>query len=256
MDNRVAIKNELYEYVEADDHAYRWERTASRKLPGGVLHELRMVSQAWQGRDWQHRLSLFLPATITDPRWAMMTIGSDAPADQSATHLDFDLACRLGIVCAHLYDVPNQPLFDGLREDELLAHTLTEYLDTDDATWPLLFPMVKSAVRALDTIVAVCGEGVGPPPERFIVHGASKRGWTSWLTAVVDSRVSEIVPEVYDNLNLFAQMPHQVKVWDSYSEMIDDYTEQRLQDKMRLPRGHQLAMIIDPYSYRHELTCP
>jgi len=76
-------------------------------------------------------------------------------------------------------------------------------------------------------------------------NGASKRGWTSWLTAVADTRVKAVLPEVYDNLNLFAQMPHQVKMWDAYSEMIDDYTEQRLQDKMRTPRGRQMALVLD-----------
>jgi len=68
--------------------------------------------------------------------------------------------------------------------------------------------------------------------------------------------VQAIGPEVYDNLNLFAQMPHQVKVWEGYSEMIEEYTEHRLQDKMRTPRGHEIALTIDPYTYRQRLTLP
>ncbi len=252
----MAQKNGLSQYIAAADASYRWERLASRRAGAGVLHEVKLFSQTWKGLLWAHRLHLYLPDRRVALDWALLTIGSDHPIQDGATHIDTDLACRIGIACAHLYDVPNQPLFDGLREDELLAHTLTQALDTGDMTWPLLFPMVKAAVRALDAIAEVCSEAGGSAPERFVVHGASKRGWATWLTAVVDPRVQAIVPEVYDNLNLFAQMPHQVKVWESYSEMIDDFTEQRLQEKMRTPRGHEIALTIDPYTYRHQLTLP
>jgi PhoPQ-activated pathogenicity-related protein len=252
----VTTNNELLEYVNAPDATYCWERLESRRVREGTLHDIRILSQTWQGLLWAHRFHLYLPDHVATPHWALLTIGSDGPREEGLTHLDFELGHSLGVVCAHLYDIPNQPLFDGLREDELLAHTLTQYMDTDDVTWPLLFPMVKASVRAMDTTAAICSEEDLPVPERFIVHGASKRGWASWLTAVADPRVRAIVPEVYDNLNLFAQMPHQVKVWETYSEMIDEYTEQRLQDKMRTPRGHQLALTVDPYTYRSQLTLP
>jgi len=142
------------------------------------------------GLVWTHRLHLYLPDQAHASDWALLTIGSDhtrqhhhqhqhqppAPATStSTTHIDTDLARRTGIPAAHLYDVPNQPLFDGLREDELLAHTLSQAHDTGDTTWPLLFPMVKAAVRALDTIGAVCGDEGGTAPARFVVQGASKR---------------------------------------------------------------------------------
>ena len=249
-------KNDLTRYVAAADPTYRWERLASRRTEEGTLHDLRLFSQTWQGLVWTHRLHLYLPDRLTAPEWSLLTVGSDHAGHPGATHIDMHLCHRIGIASAHLYDIPNQPLFDGLREDELLAHTLSQGLDTGDTTWPLLFPMVKAAVRALDTTAAICGEVGGAVPKRFVLHGASKRGWTTWLTAAIDPRVRAIIPEVYDNLNLFAQMPHQVKVWEAYSEMIEDYTEHRLQDKMRTPRGHEIALTIDPYTYRQQLTLP
>jgi PhoPQ-activated pathogenicity-related protein len=252
----VSIQNELLKYVSAGDTTRRWDLLRVRRVHGGALHDVRLTSQTWQGIVWTHRLHLYLPDCIAVTDWALLTIGSDSPDDEELTHIDFDLAQRVGLVCAHLYDVPNQPLFDGLREDELLAHTLTQYLHTDDVTWPLLFPMVKAAAAAMDAVASACAEDGRACPARFVLHGASKRAWTSWLTAAADPRVGAIVPEVYDNLNLFAQMPHQVKVWETYSEMIDDYTEQRLQDKMRTPRGHQLALTVDPYTYRKQLALP
>ena len=38
--------------------------------------------------------------------------------------------------------------------------------------------------------------------DKFIVAGASKRGWTTWTTMAVDKRVFAAVPIVMDMLNL------------------------------------------------------
>lgn len=36
---------------------------------------------------------------------------------------------------------------------------------------------------------------------KFIVAGASKRGWTAWLTALSDPDVNDIIPFAFDLLN-------------------------------------------------------
>jgi PhoPQ-activated pathogenicity-related protein len=82
-----------------------------------------------------------------------------------------------------------------------------------------LFPMTKAAVRAMDALQSVDG-GL----RRFVVTGASKRGWTTWLTGAFDERVAGIVPVVFDNLRFEAQLPHQLVTWGRYSERVGDYT--------------------------------
>ena len=154
-----------------------------------------------------------------------------------------------------LPQVPNQPLLDGKTEDELIAETFVRYLQTKDENWPLLFPMVKSAVRAMDAVQAWSKEN-GKPVARFVVTGGSKRGWTTWLTGAVDDRVIAIAPMVIVMLNLGQQGPNQLKVWGQYSEQIHDYVERGLMEKVATPAGTKLWKMVDPFTYRDRLTKP
>jgi PhoPQ-activated pathogenicity-related protein len=61
---------------------------------------------------------------------------------------------------------------------------------------------------------------------------------------------------VFDNLNFFKQMPHQIELWGRYSEQISEYYERGLMEKMLTERGRQLVSWVDPYSYRARYTMP
>ena len=154
-----------------------------------------------------------------------------------------------------LPQVPNQPLLGGKTEDELIAETFVRYLQTKDENWPLLFPMVKSAVKAMDAVQAWAKEN-GKPVTRFVVTGGSKRGWTTWLTGAVDDRVIAIAPMVIVMLNLGPQGPNQLKVWGQYSEQIHDYVERGLMETVATPTGTNLWKMVDPFTYRERLLKP
>jgi PhoPQ-activated pathogenicity-related protein len=162
----------------------------------------------------------------------------------------------IGAPVAILFNIPNQPLFDGKTEDELIAHTFEEYLKSGDDTWPLLFPMTKSAVKAMDALQALSEQEWKSRIDGFVVTGASKRGWTTWLTAAVDPRVRGIAPMVFDNLNFDAQMPRQLALWGKYSEQIEEYSRRGLQAQMSSERGKLLTRMVDPWFYRERLTIP
>ena len=51
---------------------------------------------------------------------------------------------------------------------------------------------MANAIRALamDAVQALAPQTGGAKPVRFVVAGASKRGWSTWLTAAADARVA------------------------------------------------------------------
>src|SRR5438270_8354730 len=110
--------------------------------------------------------------------------------------------------------------------------------------------MVKSLVKAMDALQEFCKKELGVEIRRFIVSGGSKRGWTTWLTAAADPRVQAIAPLVIDTLNFQRQLPHQLKSFGQYSEMIKDYTERGLVPLPDTQEARHLWHMIDPWNYR------
>lgn len=165
-------------------------------------------------------------------------------------------ALQIKTPIAILLHVPQQPIFDGKREDQIIAYTFDEYLKTGDGSWPLLAPMVKSAVRGMDAISEAAKKEWGLEVEKFTVTGASKRGWTTWLTGAVDDRVVAIAPMVIDMLNMGPQIALQKSTFGDLSEEVADYKERNLDQFIDTPRGKLLRQIVDPWEYRERLTQP
>lgn len=249
----------LFEYVQAPDDTYRWEVRNELEYQGDRIYELRLYSQTWQGIEWSHILGVYAPA---QPRYTdtalLFIVGGSTNSRLGAGDLMFayQLSQATGSVVAILAQVPNQPLFGGRKEDDLIAHTLERYLETKDDTWPLLFPMTKSAVRAMDAVQEFSDQRLGRRIERFVVSGGSKRGWTSWLTAAVDPRVAATAPMVIDMLNIPVQMAHQLEVWGEYSKQIEDYTKRNIPQRLNIPEVAEAVRMVDPYTYRERYTMP
>lgn len=242
-------------YIKSADNSFSWSMGERQNLGGVELTELRMRSQTWRGIPWDHVIQIYRPANVKYPRTCLLLITGGNPSPSSSL-LAISAANALQAPAAVLYNIPNQPLFDGKSEDDLIAHTFDEYFKTGDPTWPLLLPMTRSAVRAMDAVQQFSQRDWKEPVDRFVVTGASKRGWTTYLTGAVDPRVAGIAPIVFDNLNFTKQMPRQLELWGRYSEQIQDYTRRGLQQKMDTVRGRELTRAVDPWHYRDRLTMP
>ncbi|MDQ2732660.1 MAG: PhoPQ-activated pathogenicity-related family protein, partial [Armatimonadota bacterium] len=251
----------LFNYLNRADSTFRWKEVGRKQHGrGGTIIHLELHSQVWQGIPWKHQLLIIDPETHAQPSATgqskvMLYVTGSYDGGMTAQFLSL-FAEATGAVMAILYDVPNQPLFEGLSEDALIAFTFSKYLETEDATWPLLFPMVRSVAAAMTALQQYEGGLAQGPPSEFIVTGASKRGWTSWLAGACDPRVCAIAPMVYNNLNLPAQAQRQLDSWGDYSDEISDYVEAGLMDHLRTAQGQQLIAMVDPYSFRDRLTLP
>jgi PhoPQ-activated pathogenicity-related protein len=262
----------LDEYIAAPDESFAWRIVHQEKdSSGNQALIISLTSQTWQPSEsvtrtkWEHVLELFVPATAKT-RIGLLFI--DGGNNDSALPEKIDEKTRLfalaaGAVVAKLKCVPNQPLSFGgesrqRREDSIIAYTWDKYLDTGDPHWILQLPMTKSAVKAMDAITAAT-EFLGSPVikvDQFIVAGASKRGWTTWLTAAVDKRVVAIAPIVIDVLNIDQSLVHHHACYGKWSEALNDYVEAKIPQRRGDPRYRQLLQIVDPAAYRERLTMP
>ena len=244
----------LEAYVHRPDDSFIWQVRDRQMMDGLQVVTLNLTSQTWRGGRWTHTLYIARPRDLRNPDTACLEITHEAGRKILPTVKL--LAERSGTLVAVVTDVPNQPLYGNKYEDALIAYTFDQYLKTGDETWPLLLPMAKSAVRAMDAVQAWALAEQQVKVKRFVVSGASKRGWTTWLAGAVDARVCGIAPVVIDMLNMKAQTQWAQRVYGGQSEKINDYTDIGLVEKMDLPAMVKLRGIVDPYSYRAALTMP
>jgi len=193
----------LDRYVAAPDASYSYALVNTLKYPGLTAYQLDMVSQTWRTAAevdrpvWHHWLTIYKPDQVTTTTALLFIDGgsnsSSPPAPDPATLAE---AAGAGSVFADLGQVPNEPLlFAGestpRTEDAIIAYTWNKFLNGGDDYWPARLPMTKAAVRAMDTVTAFLGSlsSGAVTVKNFVVAGGSKRGWTTWSTAIVDPRV-------------------------------------------------------------------
>jgi PhoPQ-activated pathogenicity-related protein len=258
-------------YIAKRDPAYSWKLV--KTIPGDsfTTYVVDLKSQNWLTAKqvdrtlWQHWLVIVKPDAVKHDT-ALLWIGggrNGRPAPDRASPQMVQYATRTNSVVAELGMVPNQPLTfnnDGKQrsEDDLIAYCWIKYMDTGDTNWLPRLPMVKSAVRAMDTVTALLGSDKGGKTaiNKFVVAGGSKRGWTTWLTGAVDRRVVAIVPIVIDVLNIRACKANHYASYGFWAPAVGDYTRHKVHERMETARYAEILKIVDPYSYRHRLTMP
>jgi PhoPQ-activated pathogenicity-related protein len=260
----------LDRYVAAPDSNYHYELVDTASGDGFIANVLEMSSQQWRTAAevdrpiWKHWLTIVRPQTVTTSTGLLIISGgSNEKPPPKINPLLTQLALATNSVVSEVRMVPNEPLvFNGngqkLTEDAITAFSWEKFLTSGDETWPLRLPMTKSIVRAMDTITSFCASPAGGvlAVDRFVLGGASKRGWTAWTTAAVDSRVVAIIPVVIDLLNLEPSFEHHYRSYGFWAPAIAEFEQAGIMRWAGTPQFAALIHIEDPYSYRDRLTMP
>lgn len=251
-----SVPTELTDYIKRPEPDYSWKLVDKKESATATVYNIKLVSQKWQDMVWEHDLQIVMPKDAK-PQATMVLWNQGGRPSPASSMIATQLSEKTKAPVAFLFGIPKQPLFGGKTEDALIAETFVKYLETKDPTWPLLFPMVKSLIKTMDTVQAFAKEEWKFEVKSFVITGASKRGWTSWLTAASgDPRVKAIAPMVIDTLNFPVQMRNQVAAFGKPSEMIKDYTLANLVPIPDTTDGTKLWQMVDPYVYREKLTLP
>jgi PhoPQ-activated pathogenicity-related protein len=266
-----AKETALDRYVAKPDPNYSFKLIRKKDFEGATVYVLEMTSQQYLTTNevdrpiWKHWMTITRPNQVTSSTGLLFITGGSngKPAPENPDPNFARMAVETKSVVTELKMVPNEPLtFVGedksRTEDSFIAYTWDKFLRTGDEKWPARLPMTKAAVRALDTITTFCAseEGGSARVDSFVVAGGSKRGWTTWTTAIVDKRVKAIVPIVIDLLNIVPSFNHHYEAYGFWAPAVGDYQAMRIMDWSGTPEYKKLMEIEEPYEYRDRLTLP
>ncbi|HOB97787.1 MAG TPA: PhoPQ-activated pathogenicity-related family protein [Verrucomicrobiota bacterium] len=266
-----ALETPLDRYVAAPDPAYAWQAVTNARINGVTVTIIDLTSQSWLTTNevdrtlWRHWLVVARPDALEHSTALLMIGGGNNKDNRLPKPSDalMQMARQTRSVAAELRMVPNQPLVfghDGRErvEDDLIAYTWDKFLRTGDDRWPARLPMTKAAVRAMDTVTAFCASpaGGGAKVDTYVVAGGSKRGWTTWTTAVVDKRVVAVCPIVIDLLNIVPSFEHHYRTYGFFAPAVEDYVSAGIMDWMDTSEFKRLMQVVEPFEYRDRLTMP
>jgi len=269
----AGAKTALHRYVAKPDSNYQYELVRTIKGEGVTSYVLSLTSQAWRSSKevdrpiWKHWLTIVRPDTVKSNVGLLFINGGSNTSQTPPSSVDprfVTIATVTQTVVADLRMVPNQPIVfldDPEKkprvEDDLIAYAMKKYLAGGDEEWVVRLPMTKSVVRAMDAVTDFLSKlpSNSLKVDRFAVAGGSKRGWTTWTTAVVDRRVIGIMPAVIDVLNNEASMRHHWRAYGFWAPAVKDYAEILTRELGSL-KLREFARIEDPYHYIDQLTMP
>lgn len=257
----------------ADKSGFSWSLDETVAGNGYTIYRLNVQSGDWLTTDevnrtsWENFVNVYVPDTVSTETAVLYINGgtNHGSADSSSDVYGAVISVATESVMVEVQAVPNQPLqFSdetiSRTEDDLIAYSWRKYLETGDEQWPAQLPMTRSAVRSMDAVQEFLTSPTIVDPSKqvteFTVTGASKRGWTTWLTAAVDDRVTTAIPIVIDTLNVEASVNAHEDFYGFFSSAISPYVDQGIMDWRGTPEMQALFDLVDPYAYLDRLDMP
>ncbi|KAM9964517.1 hypothetical protein ACTFIW_004286 [Dictyostelium discoideum] len=267
----LSESKKLKKYVEKYDPSYKWTLNATYDINYAKVYVLELASQQWMSGHtdkpiWKHWLTICKPNNYSSNHQTGLlfvnngnNINWAVPTINKLDSFGGMLCNASGEITATLLQVPNQYIIfenDGVQrsEDDIVAYTWRKFMDTKDPTWLSLLPQTKSATKAMDAIQEFGKTVTGNYTiKKFIVTGASKRGWTAWGAAMVDKRVIGIAPMVIPILNLVDNIEAQVEAYGNWSFALKDYVNHNITNFLYTKYFKKVTKIIDPINYLNTL---
>ncbi|ECS2314536.1 PhoPQ-regulated protein [Salmonella enterica] len=239
-----------------------------KQRPGVMLQRFNLNSQTWSPQGvvsperWQNGVDIYIPDSAREKN-ALVVINNGSNNNGSGTPVaptNFNeeelssIAIATRTVVISVSNVPNQVLsYQGvttpLGEDNSVAYSWKLFIgDThkyQDAS--LHIPMAASVSQAFRLAKK---ELTQQNINKFIVTGASKRGWAAWLTALSDPDVGAVVPFAMDLLNTQKSLEH---MYQSYGKnwpvAFYPYYNQGIDQQVGTDKFARLMRLEDPLTY-------
>ncbi len=239
-----------------------------KQLPGVMLQRYSLNSQAWSPQGvvsperWQNGMDIYIPDSARENN-ALVIInngsnnnGSGSPV--APTNFSEEELIRIAVatrtVVISVSNVPNQVLsYQGvttpLAEDDSVAYSRKLFIGDAQKyqNASLHIPMAASVSQAFRLAKKELAQH---NITKFIVAGASKRGWAAWLTALSDPDVAAVVPFVMDLLDTKKSLEH---MYQSYGKnwpvAFYPYYKQGVDQQIDTNEFASLMALEDPLTY-------
>ena len=262
----------MSDYIESTKNEFSYDIQDVIYEEDWTGYHIKMISGEWLDSkkvdqvEWWHYVDIIIPKQTTSSTGIMFIDGGEKSDDYFRLDAQsIGNAIKTESVIVNVSNIPFQPLNflsseqDSFEEDDLIAFAWNKFLKQGakqkDVEWLPRFPMTRAIVRAMDLAQEIVLQN-DIVVKDFVVSGASKRGWTAWTTAAVDSRVKAVVPMVIDMLNLVPSFENHYRSYGEFSPAVQEYVNYNIQDWLGTEEFKVLMSYIEPFSFIDKFTMP
>ena len=262
----------MSDYIESTKNEFSYNIQEVIYEENWTGYHIKMISGEWLDSkkvdqvEWWHYVDIIIPKQTTSSTGIMFIDGGEKSDDYFRLDAQsIGNAIKTESVIVNVSNIPFQPLNflsseqDSFEEDDLIAFAWNKFLKQGakqkDVEWLPRFPMTRAIVRAMDLAQEIVLQN-DIVVKDFVVSGASKRGWTAWTTAAVDSRVKAVVPMVIDMLNLVPSFENHYRSYGEFSPAVQEYVNYNIQDWLGTEEFKVLMSYIEPFSFIDKFTMP
>lgn len=175
------------------------------------------------------------------------------------------VSSQIGVITVALFQIPNchmvypsDPEKKRRSEDAMLAWAWNEFMKSGDPEWLPRLPMAKAVMKAMQAVQEYTTKEDSPVQaeiDGWLVAGASKRGWTTWMVGAAAEKctwcpkVDALAPIVPIVPNLREGVHHMWRAYGGFTFAFNDYTAVNFTTQIDSDGTKELFKIVDPMAY-------